>query len=47
MSEGLAGVVAGRTSICTVGKEGASLTYRGYDNGIAGMAAWPSSQSTT
>ena len=31
MSEGLAGVVAGRTSICTVGKEGAGLTYRGYD----------------
>ena len=31
MSEGLAGVVAGRTAICTVGKEGAGLTYRGYD----------------
>ena len=28
---GLAGVVAGRTAICTVGKEGAGLTYRGYD----------------
>ena len=28
---GLAGVVAGRTDICTVGKEGAGLTYRGYD----------------
>ena len=30
-SGGLAGVVAGRTEICTVGKEGAGLTYRGYD----------------
>ncbi|MEJ2602954.1 MAG: 2-methylcitrate synthase [Gammaproteobacteria bacterium] len=28
---GLAGVVAGRTALCTVGKEGAGLTYRGYD----------------
>ena len=28
---GLAGVIAGRTEICTVGKEGAGLTYRGYD----------------
>lgn len=28
---GLAGVTAGRTHICTVGKEGAGLTYRGYD----------------
>ncbi len=28
---GLAGVVAGRTDICTVGREGAGLTYRGYD----------------
>ena len=27
---GLAGVVAGRTAICTVGKEGSGLTYRGY-----------------
>lgn len=27
---GLAGVVAGETSICTVGKEGVGLTYRGY-----------------
>ncbi|MEM7681390.1 MAG: 2-methylcitrate synthase [Planctomycetota bacterium] len=27
---GLAGVVAGRTAICTVGKTGAGLTYRGY-----------------
>ena len=30
-SGGLAGVTAGRTDICTVGKEGAGLTYRGYD----------------
>ena len=28
---GLAGVVAGASSIATVGKEGAGLTYRGYD----------------
>ena len=28
---GLAGVTAGATRICTVGKEGAGLTYRGYD----------------
>jgi 2-methylcitrate synthase len=28
---GLAGVEAGETAICTVGKEGAGLTYRGYD----------------
>ncbi len=27
---GLAGVTAGQTSICTVGKEGIGLTYRGY-----------------
>jgi 2-methylcitrate synthase len=27
---GLAGVVAGQTAICTVGKEGMGLTYRGY-----------------
>jgi len=27
---GLAGVVAGQTAICTVGKEGVGLTYRGY-----------------
>ena len=30
-SGGLAGVVAGTTAIATVGKEGAGLTYRGYD----------------
>ena len=28
---GLAGVTAGSTDLCTVGKEGAGLTYRGYD----------------
>ena len=28
---GLAGVTAGMTALCTVGKEGAALTYRGYD----------------
>lgn len=27
---GLAGVTAGKTAICTVGKEGVGLTYRGY-----------------
>jgi 2-methylcitrate synthase len=27
---GLAGVVAGETAICTVGKEGSGLTYRGF-----------------
>ena len=27
---GLAGVTAGDTQLCTVGKEGAGLTYRGY-----------------
>ena len=30
---GLAGVTAGRTRLCTVGREGAGLTYRGYDIG--------------
>lgn len=30
-SGGLAGVTAGKTHLCTVGKEGAGLTYRGYD----------------
>jgi len=29
-SAGLAGIVAGETKICTVGKEGHGLTYRGY-----------------
>jgi 2-methylcitrate synthase len=28
---GLAGITAGETALCTVGKEGAGLTYRGYD----------------
>ena len=27
---GLAGIVVGQTALCTVGKEGAGLTYRGY-----------------
>ena len=30
-SPGLRGVIAGETSISTVGKEGTSLRYRGYD----------------
>ena len=30
-SGGLAGITAGTTALCTVGKEGAGLTYRGYD----------------
>ena len=30
MSTGLEGIVAGRTSLSTVGKEGVGLTYRGY-----------------
>ena len=30
-SPGLRGVVAGETAISTVGKEGTSLRYRGYD----------------
>lgn len=29
--EGLRGLVAGKTSLCTVGKSGSGLTYRGYD----------------
>ena len=29
--EGLRGLSAGSTAICTVGKEGIGLTYRGYD----------------
>ena len=28
---GLAGVTAGETHLCTVGKEGTGLTYRGFD----------------
>ncbi|MFQ5560131.1 MAG: citrate/2-methylcitrate synthase, partial [Nitrospinota bacterium] len=34
---GLADVIAGESAICTVGKKGAGLTYRGYD--IADLAA--------
>ncbi len=30
-SEGLRGQAAGRTAICTVGKQGTGLSYRGYD----------------
>ena len=30
-TDGLAGIYAGETSLCTVGKEGTGLTYRGYD----------------
>ena len=29
-SKGLAGISAGETAICTVGKEGKGLNYRGY-----------------
>ncbi len=36
-SSGLAGITAGETSICTVGKEGMGLTYRGYS--ISDLAA--------
>jgi len=32
-TSGLAGVIAGRTAICTVGADGESLAYRGYDVG--------------
>ena len=38
---GLADVVAGESAIATVGKEGAGLTYRGYD--IYDLAAHPES----
>ncbi|UCC13883.1 MAG: 2-methylcitrate synthase [Gammaproteobacteria bacterium] len=38
---GLAGVTAGETAIATVGKEGAGLTYRGYDiYDLAGNASF-------
>jgi len=38
---GLAGVVAGQTAICTVGKEGMGLTYRGYSiEDLAAKAAF-------
>jgi 2-methylcitrate synthase len=40
-SGGLAGVSAGETSICTVGKEGLGLTYRGYSiNDLADHASF-------
>src|SRR3989440_3668510 len=40
-SGGLAGVVAGQTTICTVGKEGMGLTYRGYSiNDLAEKATF-------
>lgn len=40
-SGGLAGITAGETSICTVGKEGMGLTYRGYSiNDLAAHAAF-------
>jgi 2-methylcitrate synthase len=40
-SSGLAGVTAGETGICTVGKEGLGLTYRGYSiHDLAGQAAF-------
>src|SRR5215467_13611623 len=40
-SGGLAGVVAGETSISTVGKEGMGLTYRGYSiNDLAEKATF-------
>ena len=31
MGAGLRGITAGETKLCTVGKEGTGLTYRGYD----------------
>src|SRR5690349_12348152 len=38
---GLAGIVAGETSISTVGKEGVGLTYRGYSiNDLADHASF-------
>ena len=40
-SSGLAGIVAGETAICTVGKEGMGLTYRGYSiNDLADHATF-------
>jgi len=40
-SGGLAGVTAGETTICTVGKEGLGLTYRGYSiNDLADQATF-------
>ena len=40
----LSGVVAGETAICTVGKEGVGLTYRGYS--IEDLAAHASYEET-
>ncbi len=40
----LSGIVAGETSICTVGKEGVGLTYRGYT--IEDLAAHASYEET-
>ena len=40
----LSGVVAGETAICTVGKEGVGLTYRGYT--IEDLAANASYEET-
>lgn len=38
---GLAGIVAGETAICTVGKEGMGLNYRGYSiNELAELASF-------
>lgn len=40
-SRGLAGVVAGKTQLSTVGKEGSGLTYRGYSiEDLAGKASF-------
>jgi 2-methylcitrate synthase len=45
-SEGLAGIVAGHTALCTVGKQGHGLTYRGYtiedlaEQAAFGEVAW-------
>ena len=40
-SSGLAGIVAGETSICTVGQKGMGLTYRGYSiSDLAGQATF-------
>ena len=40
-SSGLAGVNAGQTAVCTVGKEGVGLTYRGYNiNDLAKYASF-------
>ena len=44
---GLAGIVAGQTTICTVGKEGVGLTYRGYSiEELASQATFEESRLT-